>query len=216
MSPTVVGLAITAAILHAAWNAFLRTGADRLWTLAVMSLSGTMVAIPLAVIYPLPAGSAWFYVVASAGLQGIGAAIGSLLLFPLASFDLLDVASASEIFRFIGWATVMGGGRIVVRDLVLGGRLASPAIGSVGSAHHCRNSLWTCLRPYARGPIAIFRRGDRRGVAAHRRLLGHRRFRQAPILDEVSRLGESRPSLALRGPRQGCLPASSLNQKRGG
>lgn len=42
------------------------------------------------------------------GLQGIGAAIGGLLLLPMASFDLADTASASEIFRFIAWALVMG------------------------------------------------------------------------------------------------------------
>nr|WP_314095509.1 DMT family transporter [uncultured Shinella sp.] len=42
------------------------------------------------------------------GLQGIGAAIGSLLLLPLASFDLATKASASETFRFLAWAAVMG------------------------------------------------------------------------------------------------------------
>ena len=42
------------------------------------------------------------------GLQGIGAAIGSLLLLPLASFDLVGTASGSEISRFVGWALVMG------------------------------------------------------------------------------------------------------------
>ncbi|MBY3081872.1 DMT family transporter [Rhizobium laguerreae] len=42
------------------------------------------------------------------GLQGIGAAIGSLLLLPLASFDLAHTASASEAARFIVWAMVMG------------------------------------------------------------------------------------------------------------
>lgn len=42
------------------------------------------------------------------GLQGIGAAIGGLLLLPLASFGLADTVSASEVFRFVGWAAVMG------------------------------------------------------------------------------------------------------------
>jgi drug/metabolite transporter (DMT)-like permease len=42
------------------------------------------------------------------GLQGIGAAIGSFLLLPLASFDLADTASSSQWFRFIGWALAMG------------------------------------------------------------------------------------------------------------
>lgn len=49
-----------------------------------------------------PAGLQW------TGLQGIGAAIGSLLLLPLASFDLTSTASASEIASFVIWALVMG------------------------------------------------------------------------------------------------------------
>lgn len=42
------------------------------------------------------------------GLQGIGAAIGSFLLLPLASFELADAVSVSEASRFIEWALVMG------------------------------------------------------------------------------------------------------------
>ncbi|ANL42404.1 DMT family transporter [Rhizobium phaseoli] len=42
------------------------------------------------------------------GLQGIGAAIGSLILLPLASFDLVNAVSGSEVSRFIGWALLMG------------------------------------------------------------------------------------------------------------
>ncbi|MGO7837681.1 hypothetical protein [Rhizobium leguminosarum] len=41
-------------------------------------------------------------------MQGIGAAIGSFLLLPLASFDLADTVSGSEVLRFVGWALVMG------------------------------------------------------------------------------------------------------------
>lgn len=69
MSPLVVGLALFAAILHASWNAFLRTGADRLWTVTVMSFSSTMLAIPLAILNGFPATSAWLYVGLSACLQ---------------------------------------------------------------------------------------------------------------------------------------------------
>lgn len=42
------------------------------------------------------------------GLQGIGAAVGSLLLLPLASFDLATTASTWETSRFLAWAAVMG------------------------------------------------------------------------------------------------------------
>jgi drug/metabolite transporter (DMT)-like permease len=69
MSPLVIGLALFAAILHASWNAFLRTGADRLWTVTVMSFSSTALAIPLAIFNGFPATSAWPYVALSAGLQ---------------------------------------------------------------------------------------------------------------------------------------------------
>jgi drug/metabolite transporter (DMT)-like permease len=69
MSPLVIGLALFAAILHASWNAFLRTGADRLWTVTVMSFSSTALAVPLAIIDGFPATSAWLYVALSACLQ---------------------------------------------------------------------------------------------------------------------------------------------------
>jgi len=69
MSPLVIGLALFAAILHASWNAFLRTGADRLWTVTVMSFSSTALAVPLAIINGFPATSAWLYVALSACLQ---------------------------------------------------------------------------------------------------------------------------------------------------
>ncbi|TIT26960.1 MAG: EamA family transporter, partial [Mesorhizobium sp.] len=69
MSAAVIGLALFAAILHASWNAFLRTGADRLWTITVMSFSSTFIAIPMALFHALPAAAAWPYVVLSAGLQ---------------------------------------------------------------------------------------------------------------------------------------------------
>ncbi|MER9163732.1 DMT family transporter [Mesorhizobium sp. M0715] len=69
MSPLVIGLALFAAILHASWNAFLRTGADRLWTVTVMSFSSTALAIPFAFFHDLPAAPAWSYIVLSACLQ---------------------------------------------------------------------------------------------------------------------------------------------------
>lgn len=68
MSAPVIALALFAAILHATWNAFLRTGADRLWTVTVMSFSSTLVAIPFA-LYAVPASPAWPYVMLSACLQ---------------------------------------------------------------------------------------------------------------------------------------------------
>lgn len=69
MSAVVIGLALFAAILHATWNAFLRSGGDRLWTVTVMSFASTVFALPFVFIYPLPAAGAWLYIVLSAVLQ---------------------------------------------------------------------------------------------------------------------------------------------------
>ena len=69
MSAAVIGLALAAAILHAAWNAFLRNGGDRLWTVTVMSFSSTVVALPFLFVYPLPVAGAWPYIALSAVLQ---------------------------------------------------------------------------------------------------------------------------------------------------
>jgi len=64
-----IGLALFAAILHASWNAFLRSGADRMWSVTVMSISGTIVAVPLILIYPLPSPTALAFIIVSSALQ---------------------------------------------------------------------------------------------------------------------------------------------------
>jgi len=42
------------------------------------------------------------------GLQGIGAALGSLVLLPFTSFGTVTVLSQAEWLNFLGWALVMG------------------------------------------------------------------------------------------------------------
>lgn len=69
MSGAAIGLALFAAILHATWNAFLRNGVDRLWTVTIMSFSGTIVALAGVLTYPPPTAAAWLYILLSACLQ---------------------------------------------------------------------------------------------------------------------------------------------------
>lgn len=93
MSATVIGLALVAAILHATWNAFLRTGTDRLWTVTVMAFSSTIVAVPMALLYPLPTSSAWLYIGLSACLQ-VGYSI-----FLVAAYRLGDLGQVYPVVR---------------------------------------------------------------------------------------------------------------------
>src|SRR6266852_4127635 len=69
MSPAVIGLVLFAAVLHAAWNAVLRSGVDRLWSVTIMSIAMGLVAIPFAAVLALPASPSWPYMILSSCLQ---------------------------------------------------------------------------------------------------------------------------------------------------
>ncbi|WDD90647.1 DMT family transporter (plasmid) [Burkholderia sp. FERM BP-3421] len=69
MTPPVIALVLFAAILHATWNAVLRSGADRLWSITVMSFATTAAAAACALFLPLPARASWPYLGVSAMLQ---------------------------------------------------------------------------------------------------------------------------------------------------
>ena len=69
MHPVVIGLTLSAAVLHAIWNALLRSGGDRLWSVTVMSFVTTAAAIPAALLLPAPLPDCWSYIAISAVLQ---------------------------------------------------------------------------------------------------------------------------------------------------
>ena len=66
MSPFVLTCVMCAAILHASWNAVLRGGSDRLWSITLMMVAVTCVTASAAVFVPLPNAASWPYVIASA------------------------------------------------------------------------------------------------------------------------------------------------------
>ena len=69
MSPLVIALVLGSAVLHASWNALLRSGADRLWSMTVMCALCAVFALPVALIVPYPAPASWPYIAGSAALQ---------------------------------------------------------------------------------------------------------------------------------------------------
>ena len=68
MSPLVIALVLGSAVLHASWNAMLRAGADRLWSIAVMCFLCAVLALPVALIAQGPAAPSLPYMAASAGV----------------------------------------------------------------------------------------------------------------------------------------------------
>jgi len=69
MTPTVVSLVLGAALLHAAWNAILRSGADRLWSIVVMGIASATVSLPFTWLLASPEQASWPYIGLSAVLQ---------------------------------------------------------------------------------------------------------------------------------------------------
>jgi drug/metabolite transporter (DMT)-like permease len=66
MNLLVFSCVLFAAVLHAGWNAVLRGGTDRLWSMTLMMIS-VFVASACAIFFlPLPARASWPYVMASA------------------------------------------------------------------------------------------------------------------------------------------------------
>jgi drug/metabolite transporter (DMT)-like permease len=66
MSPFVLACVMCAAILHAGWNAVLRGGGDRLWSMTLMMIAVACVTAVAAVFVPWPNAASWPYVIASA------------------------------------------------------------------------------------------------------------------------------------------------------
>jgi drug/metabolite transporter (DMT)-like permease len=67
--PLVVALILSAALMHATWNALLRSGTDKLASITVMSILSGATAGPLCLIVPPLQVDVWPYVAGSAGMQ---------------------------------------------------------------------------------------------------------------------------------------------------
>ncbi len=69
MSLTIVLVVLLAAVMHASWNAMLRAGADRFWSMTVMCIAIALVCALVTPFVPAPAIASWPYAVASAVLH---------------------------------------------------------------------------------------------------------------------------------------------------
>ena len=65
----IIALILFAALLHASWNALLRGGADRLWSMTVMCVAVALASVAIALLLAPPAKASWMYAVLSAVLH---------------------------------------------------------------------------------------------------------------------------------------------------
>jgi drug/metabolite transporter (DMT)-like permease len=69
LSLFVFAAVLSAAVMHAAWNAVVKVGFDRLSSVLLLSLAQSAIALFLAAVFPLPAPAAWPWLAASAVLH---------------------------------------------------------------------------------------------------------------------------------------------------
>ena len=142
MSELVIVLPLCAAVLHATWNAALRSSADRLWFVTVMSFASTLAAIPFVVMLPVPARESWPYLGVSAVLQVVYSfllahayALGELgLVYPI-------VRGSVPLLVTIGGFLLAGqrpGGTALLGIVLISAAIFSQALGS---AHTERKAI---------------------------------------------------------------------------
>ncbi len=119
MSPLIVTLLLLSAIIHAGWNALVKSGQDRLWSISVIALFGGIAAVPFAAALQPPALVSLPYMLLSSLLQ-----LG-YCLFLVRAYDHGDLAQVYPIAR--GSAPLL----VTIGAALFAGELP-PTIGVVG------------------------------------------------------------------------------------
>lgn len=143
----IILLVLFAALLHASWNALLRGGSDRLWSMTVMCLAVAIASAGIAVFLQQPAPASWPYAVLSAVLH-----VG-YNLFLVRSYRVGDLGQtypvsrgSSPVLITLGAAVFAGEG--VAASALLGIALVS---GGIISLAFTKRRLAVPSLPYALG-----------------------------------------------------------------
>lgn len=126
LDPAVVGMVLLAALMHASWNAVVKTDRDRLISFALMQATGMTMGCIVVVFAGLPAPDAWAYVV----LSGIVHYAYYYLL--LAAYAHGDLSHVYPIARGLGPMLVAVFSGVIVGEHLSTIELAGVACVSVG------------------------------------------------------------------------------------
>lgn len=154
MSTAIMLLVLFSALLHASWNAVIKSGRDKLVDVALVTGSAALIAALMLPFLMLPAAQSWLYIAASVVIHIfyfllIGAAYRSGDMshaYPLMRGTApLLIALASD--TLIGEALTPGewGGVMLICGGILGMLLARPA----GSHNHGRSSCFALMNAVA-------------------------------------------------------------------
>lgn len=126
MPTHLVLLVLFAALLHASWNALLRGGADRLWSMTVMCVAIAIVCAVAAMFMVAPAPLSWGYALLSALLH-----VG-YNLFLVRSYRVGDLGQIYPISRGSSPALITLGAALFAGETITPGELLGIALVSGG------------------------------------------------------------------------------------
>jgi drug/metabolite transporter (DMT)-like permease len=122
----IVSLVLFAALLHASWNALLRGGADRLWSMTIMCIAIAVTCVVAAAFMVPPAAASWGYAVLSAVLH-----VG-YNLFLVRSYRVGDLGQVYPISRGSSPALIALGAAVFAGESIAPGVLLGIALVSGG------------------------------------------------------------------------------------
>jgi len=118
LSSAVFAAVLFAALLHASWNAVVRTGASKMTSMLMVSIGGGAIGLVVALSRPLPAAEIWPWIVAS-GLIRMG-----YQLFLTYAYEHGDLSRVYPIARGAAPMMVLLVGAFVLNDVISGVQLA--------------------------------------------------------------------------------------------
>ncbi|PNA06867.1 MULTISPECIES: DMT family transporter [unclassified Pseudomonas] len=147
MPTHLVLLVLFAALLHASWNALLRGGADRLWSMTVMCVAIAIVCAVAAMFMVAPAPRSWGYALLSALLH-----VG-YNLFLVRSYRVGDLGQIYPISRGSSPALITLGAALFAGETITPGELLGIALvsGGIISLAFRERRLSVPSLPYALG-----------------------------------------------------------------
>lgn len=122
----IISLVLFAALLHASWNALLRGGADRLWSMTIMCIAIAVTCVVAAAFMVPPASASWGYAVLSAVLH-----VG-YNLFLVRSYRVGDLGQVYPISRGSSPALIALGAAVFAGESIAPGVLLGIALVSGG------------------------------------------------------------------------------------
>ncbi|MEM7292760.1 MAG: EamA family transporter [Pseudomonadota bacterium] len=126
MTPLIIALALSAAVLHASWNALAKTGSNPVFNIAAYQLVSTGLCIGFLPFVPLPHPESWPLLIASV-------IIHTFYYFSLArAYQSGDLSSVYPLLRGMAPILVAVGGMVFASEFLSTGGIVGVLVISVG------------------------------------------------------------------------------------